>query len=169
MGDLKPPADDPFDSPLETGLRALVVLEAMHPRACDLREVTWYDHLVVNTADMTDRDGVAGPESLHPATPGRHDALTVRRNAVERSLMLMHRVHLVDVRHSEDGIRYAAGEAAPSFLDALQAPYMLRLKDRAQWLAGRFEGMDADEVAAVVDRHVGLWTVQFRVGEGDRP
>ena len=169
MGDLKPTADDPFDSSLEIGLRALVVLEAMHPRACDLTEMTWYDHLVVNTADVLDRDGADGPQSLHPATPGRHDALTVRRNVIERSLMLMHRVHLVDVRHCDDGIRYAAGETAPSFLDALQAPYMLRLKDRAQWLAGRFEGMNAREIAAVVDRHVGIWAVQFRAGEGEGP
>ncbi|WP_244537239.1 ABC-three component system middle component 2 [Methylobacterium pseudosasicola] len=160
---------DPFDSPLETGLRALVVLEAMYPRACDLSEMTWYDHLVVNTADIADRDGGEGPRSLHPATPGRHDALNIRRQAVEASLMLMHRVHLVEVRHCEDGIRYASGETTPSFLDALQAPYMLRLKDRARWLASRFEGMDAADIAAVVDRHVGLWAVQFRSGEGDRP
>lgn len=160
---------DPFDGPLETGLRALVLLEAMYPRACDLTEMTWYDHLVVNTADIPGREGDAGPDSLHPALPGRHEGLTVRRNAVEESLLLMHRVHLVDVRHEGDGIRYAAGEAAPSFLDALQAPYMLRLKNRARWLAERFVGMSVDEVGEVVDRHVGLWAVQFRPGEGDRP
>ncbi|MCB4806089.1 hypothetical protein QO001_003892 [Methylobacterium brachiatum] len=168
MGHLKPAAD-PFDSPLETGLRALVVLEAMHPRACDLTEMTWYDHLVVNTADIEGGDGTEGPESLHPPLPGRHDGLTVRRNVVEESLLLMHRVHLVDVRHEKDGIRYAASDDAPSFLDALQAPYTVRLKDRARWLAEIFAGMSAAEIAAVVDRHVGLWAVQFRSGEDERP
>lgn len=168
MGDLRPDAD-PFDSLLETGLRALVVLEAMHPRKCDLMEMTWYDHLVVNTGDVTGIDGEDGPESLHPPLPGRHEGLIVRRNVIEESLLLMHRVHLVDVHHSDDGIRYAAGEVAPSFLDALQAPYMLRLKHRARWLAERFEGLSGEEVAALVDQHVGRWAIQFRGGEGVQP
>ncbi len=90
MGDLRPAATNPFDSPLETGLRALVVLEAMYPRACDLKEMTWYDHLVVNTADVAGREGEEAPQSLHPAIPGRQDALIVRRDAVEKSLLLMH-------------------------------------------------------------------------------
>jgi hypothetical protein len=169
VGDLRPDATYPFDSPLETGLRALVVLEALHPRACDLREMTWYDHLVVNTADVVGREGDEAPQSLHPATPGRQDALIVRRDAVEKSLLLMHRVHLVEVVHGEDGIRYAAGETAPSFLDALQAPYMVRLKDRARWLAQRFEGMDTDEISAFIDGQFGLHAIQFRGEEGDRP
>jgi hypothetical protein len=37
----------PFNSTLETGIRALVVLEAFYPRRCDLMEMTWLDHLVV--------------------------------------------------------------------------------------------------------------------------
>ena len=165
MGDLSP-GDTPFDGPLETGLRALVVLEAMHPRACDLTQMTWYDHLVVHTADIAGRDGEQGPKSLHPAQPGREDAMTVSRKVVEESLHLMHRMHLVDVLYGEDGIRYMASDDAPSFLDALQAPYMLRLKDRARWLAERFVGMSIPEIAAVVDRHVGRWAVQFRTSEG---
>ena len=46
-----------FNSPLETGVRALVVLDAAHPMAFDLTYLTWFDHLVVHTGD------VAGPPS----------------------------------------------------------------------------------------------------------
>ena len=167
MGDLRREAA-PYDGALETGLRALVVLEAMYPRPCDLQEMTWYDYLVVNSADIDGRDGEEAPESLHPALPGRQDALTIRREVVEESLRLMHRVHLVDVRQDEDGIRYVAGEDAPSFLDALRSPYIMRLKERAVWLADRFADMTVVQVAEVVDSHVGRWKVHF-TGEAGIP
>jgi hypothetical protein len=50
------PASHPFNSPLETGIRALVLLEAFYPRQCDLIEMTWLDHLVVHTADLDGDD-----------------------------------------------------------------------------------------------------------------
>lgn len=167
MGDLRA-EQAPFNSPLETGLRALAVLEAMYPRACDLRELTWYDHLVVFTADIDGRDGQPVPGSLHPSLPGREDGIDVRRSVVERSLRLLQRVHLVEERHGPDGIRFLAGDGAPEFLETLQAPYTQRLKVRARWLAERLDGLSPEEVAAVVDRSVGLLRVQFSSPEGER-
>ena len=54
-----------FNSALETGVRALVFLNAAFPRVFDLSQLTWFDHLVVHTAD------VGGPKSLHPDLPQR--------------------------------------------------------------------------------------------------
>jgi hypothetical protein len=95
----------PFNSTLETGIRALVVLEAFHPRRCDLLEMTWLDHLVVHTGDL---DGHNVPQSLHPDLPNRAGELLVRRQLVEKSLRLMQRVHLVDVFETEGGIAFGA-------------------------------------------------------------
>ena len=41
-----------FNSPLETGVRAVVVLDAAFPRCFDLAHLTWFDHLVVHTRDF---------------------------------------------------------------------------------------------------------------------
>ena len=79
----------PFNGTLETGIRALVVLEAFYPRRCDLLEMTWLDHLVVHTGDF---DGQDVPESLHPDLPNRAGELLVRRQLVEKSLRLMQQV-----------------------------------------------------------------------------
>ena len=68
------PSTHPFNSTLETGIRALVVLEAFHPRRCDLLEMTWLDHLVVHTGDLDDPDA---PSSLHPDLPNRAAELVV--------------------------------------------------------------------------------------------
>lgn len=152
----------PFNSTLETGIRALVVLEAFYPRRCDLLEMTWLDHLVVHTGDF---DGQGAPESLHPDIPNRAGELLVRRQLVERSLRMLQQVHLVEVSETEAGIEFYASEQAPSYLDVLQAPYSLALKERAKWIASQFAGMKPAETRALIENRIGRWTAEFRHDE----
>ena len=63
----------PFNSPLETGVRALTVLAESAPAALDLQRLVYFDYLVVHSADA------GGPRSLHPNTPLRNGELLVRR------------------------------------------------------------------------------------------
>ena len=143
-----PPSEDVllFNSPLETGLRTLVVLDALHPRTCSMSELTWFDHLVVHTAD------IEGPDSLHPDLPSRGGELLVRR-------------HLVTVVDGNEGVRYAAGEESPSFVELLDAPYTRTLKLRAHWLAGRFKDLAEDAIRSIVHDRLGRWTLEFQGAE----
>src|SRR5713226_2530193 len=118
-----------FNGSLETGVRAVVVLDAAYPRSFDLARLTWCDHLVVHTGD------IGGPTSLHPDIPQRTGELLVRRRLVEEGLNLMRRVHLVDVQVTERGIFYQAREEASAFTDSLRSEYARTLKERASWLA----------------------------------
>lgn len=158
----KPSGGHPFNSTLETGIRALILLEAFYPRRCDLMEMTWLDHLVVHTGDL---DGEDVPRSLHPDLPNRAGELLVRRQLVERSLRMMQQVHLVDVFETESGIEFCASQEAPSYLDLLQAPYSAELKARAKWMASRFAGMAASEIRSIIETRIGRWTAEFRLEE----
>jgi hypothetical protein len=153
----------PFNSALETGIRALVLLEAFHPRCCDLTEMMWLDYLVVHTADI----GADSPSSLHPDLPNRAGELLVRRRLVEHSLRLMHQVHMIDINDTEHGIVYSASEEVPFFLDLLQAPYTMELRQRADWLAKRFADLPSEDIKALVQDRIGRWTAEFRVGRSD--
>lgn len=155
-------AEHPFNSTLETGIRALVVLEAFYPRRCDLLEVTWLDHLVVHTGDLERRDA---PESLHPDLPHRAGELLVRRQLVERSLRLMQRMHLIEECETEAGIEFCASEDAPSYVDLLQAPYSKALKARAKWMAEHFSALPSDALRQLIESRIGRWTSEFRVDE----
>lgn len=152
----------PFNSTLETGIRALVVLEAFYPRHCDLMELTWLDHVVVHTGDL---DGNDVPDSLHPDLPNRTGELLVRRQLVERSLRMMQQMHLIEVFDTETGVQFGASEEAPSYLNLLQAPYSKALKDRARWMAERFSGMDTDQIRTLIERRIGRWTAEFRADD----
>lgn len=171
MGHLDRPASSahPFNSMLETGIRALFVLEAFYPRRCDLLEMTLLDHLVVHTGDLGGEDA---PQSLHPDLPNRAGELVVRRQLVEKSLRMMQEMHLIDVFETEEGVTFGASEDAPSYLDLLQAPYSLALKYRAQWIAHRFANMTAAEMREQMQSPIGRWTADFRFEEkfdGARP
>jgi hypothetical protein len=150
-----------FNSPLETGIRALALLDALYPRPCDLTEMTWFDHLVVHTSDLRGFWGQEVPPSLHPDLAGRAGELFVRRRLVEESLHLMQSVHLVEVVHLEEGIYFLASEDAPSFLSLLKSPYTTALKERASWLAEHLVRLSFEALRELIAERVGRWEPEF--------
>jgi ABC-three component (ABC-3C) system Middle Component 2 len=145
-----------FNSPLETGVRAVVVLDAAFPRSFDLAHLTWFDHLVVHTRD------IGGPASLHPDIPQRTGELLVRRRLVEEGLNLMRRVHLVDASVTERGILYQAREEASAFTDSLRSDYARELKERASWLADYLNRVSEADIQALIARRIDRWAVEFQ-------
>lgn len=145
-----------YNSQLETGTRAMVILDAAYPRALDLARLTWFDHLVVHTKD------IGGPESLHPALPGRTGELLVRRRLIEDSLALMRRLHLVEVVHDDNGISYRASDDAPAFIGLLRTKYAQALKDRAKWLVAHLADLDEVELTQRVAEQIGRWAAEFQ-------
>ncbi len=145
-----------FNSSLETGLRAVVILDAAFPSAFDLSQLTWLDHLVVHTAD------IGGPDSLHPDIPQRTGELLVRRRLVEDGLNLMRRLHLVDADTRDDGIVYSAREEASAFVESLRSLYARELRQRAEWLAQYVNETSRDDLAKLISDRIGHWAVEFQ-------
>lgn len=167
MGMREPPIvlQSPFNSTLETGIRAVTLLDAFYPRRWGLMEMTWFDHLVVHTGDLSTahaQPGYEAPTSLHPALPNRVGELLVRRPVIERSLRAMQRVHLVEAYETNEGLSFGSSEEAPSFLECLQSAYSVALKERAIWLAGRFRDMDSDDIKYLIEDRIGRWTAEFQ-------
>jgi hypothetical protein len=152
------PRPDPplFNSALETGVRAVVVLDAAYPRAFDLAQLTWLDHLVVHTAD------IGGPDSLHPDIPQRTGELLVRRRLVEDGLNLMRRLHLVDGVNADAGIVYIATDEASAFVESLRTTYSRELRQRAHWLAHYVNDISSDDLAKLIADRIGRWVVEFQ-------
>jgi hypothetical protein len=145
-----------FNSALETGVRALVILNAAFPRAFDLAQLTWFDHLVVHTAD------VGGPQSLHPDLPQRTGELLVRRRVVEDGVHLMLRLHLINAAVDETGVAYQASDDAAAFVETMQTSYALGLKSRAEWLAQKLEEFTSEQLEELIADKIGRWAVEFQ-------
>ena len=149
---------NPFNSALETGVRTLVILIACYPKAHDLGRLVQYDYLTVHSADAD------GPPSLHPPLPLRSGELLVRRGLIESGVRLMMSRSLVRRELQVQGFLYGAEDSAASFLDNITSPYIVALRDRADWVAATFDDLSTDELDAIVKRLFKAWTIEFQPG-----
>ena len=149
----------PFNSPLETGVRALILLAEAYPETLDLQRILEFDYLMVHSGD------VGGPPSLHPALPLRSGELLVRRQLIERGLLLMMSRGLMERLASEAGLSYRADDAAGPFLDALSADYLKDLRLRASWVISTFGHMSDSDIRKALSTVYDQWTREFQLYE----
>jgi hypothetical protein len=144
-----------YNSKLEAGIRAVVVLEELRPETVDLAEMVLFDHVVVHTADL------GGPPSLHAELPGRKGELLVRRRLIEASLELMWRCHLVEQVSLEEGLVYRASDDAASYVELLETTYSNRLKSCARWLREQVRERGKTGFKTFVREEIGDWSEAF--------
>jgi hypothetical protein len=144
-----------YNSKLEAGIRALVVLEELRPETVDLAEMVLFDHVVVHTADL------GGPPSLHADLPGRKGELLVRRRLIEASLELMQRCHLVEQDSLDEGLVYRASDDAAPYIELLETTYSNRLKICAGWLGDQVRERGKTGFKAFVREQIGDWSEAF--------
>lgn len=150
-----------FNSRLEAGIRAVVVLECLRPGTADLSEMVLFDHVVVHTAD------VGGPPSLHAKVPARKGELLVRRQLVEAGLELMQRCHLVEKLGTPLGLEWRASDDAASYVALLEEGYSTRLRDCADWVSHQVRAMTKNGFRTFARAELGDWAETF--GHRDRP
>lgn len=146
----------PFNSALETGVRTLAILIASYPKAHDLGRLVQYDYLTVHSADA------GGPPSLHPPLPLRSGELLVRRGLIESGVRLMMSRSLVYRELNAQGLLYGAEDTAGAFLDNMKSPYIVELRNRAEWVAATFDELSADDLDAIIKRLFEAWTTEFQ-------
>src|SRR5580692_9559365 len=148
-----------FNSPIETGMRALILLAESYPEQLDLQRILEFDYLMVHSGD------VDGPPSIHPALPLRSGELLVRRQLIERGLLLMISRGLLTRHATPNGFMYQAEDDAGPFLDALTAEYLNDLKDRAAWVVERFHDMGDQDIRLMLTRVYDQWSREFQIPE----
>ncbi|AGT95641.1 MULTISPECIES: ABC-three component system middle component 2 [Rhodococcus] len=130
---------NPLNSPVEAGIRTLVLLTEVFPRRMDLAELVYFDHAVLHSGNL---DG--GPDSLHPELPISPGEMALRRKLIEQGLTVLMRADLAEIAATEDGFLYTATDEAFSFLSVLEAPYLHQLRKRAEWLISTYFSEETD-------------------------
>lgn len=157
-GTVKPARRLPFNSAVETGLKALVVLTEAYPSGYPLETLVIFDYLLVHSGDIDD-----STRSLHPPTPMRSGELVVRRELVEAGLRLYTSRGLLQTKYGANGIDYSATEDSAAFLQSLDAVYVKELKRSAVWLVNSFARMSSQSLRTLVDQRIGAWGTEFLV------
>ncbi len=145
-----------FNGPLEAGVRVVAILGAAFPATFDIERLTAFDYLLIHTGQL------GGPADLHPSTPIQAPATEVRRKVVQNAVLLMMTRELIDRELYPDGIRYRAGESAALFLSSLRTPYLVALKERAQWLVDYLKDYTDREFRALMRQFFDDWVVEFQ-------
>jgi hypothetical protein len=139
---------NPFNTPIETGARLVILLVQAFPALISLDRLVMLDHILVHTSDF------GGPPSVHPASPYRVAEPYVRRELVQRSLILFRSRSLVDELPTSDGFLWRAGEPASAFVECLSTNYHRILRTRAAWTIEQFGGTPELTLASLMGERV---------------
>ncbi|WP_156750762.1 ABC-three component system middle component 2 [Mycobacterium sp. 852013-50091_SCH5140682] len=148
---------EPLNSPIEVGIRILVMLNAAFPSALDMNRLVLFDYSLLHSFDL------GGPDSIHPAVPGRSGEMGIKRTLIEQGLTILRRAGLIDVLANTSGILYAASEDADGFLSSMSNEYSLKLTDRASWVTQEFDGLSDSEIRSRLAAIFSAWSEEFDV------
>lgn len=147
-----------FNSPIEIGLRALAILVGAFPQAYSLQKLIILDYIIVHSDDIP-----GGPKGLHPKTPHRSGELLVRRDILQKGLLLYQSRNLVECHYTIEGLMYSATENSAAFLDSLCSSYASDLKIRASWIIDSFGNKNDNVLEQMIRNNIGLWGAEFEM------
>ena len=145
----------PLNSPLEIGLRVLMLLQKAFPQHLDLNQLVLLDHSLLHSADL------GGPESLHPAVPIRAGELGIKREGIEAGLEVMVRAELAHAGVGDGGIEFWASETADGFISLLETEYAEHLHARAAWVVDHFGTLDESSLRSALSSVAKHWSEEF--------
>lgn len=144
-----------LNSPIELGVRSLIVLTAAFPKALDLSRLVLMDHCLLHSADL------GGPESILPPLPARTGELGMKRTVIEHGIHVMVRAGMIDALATPDGLLYRARDEARPFLQLLRSPHTTSLAVVAEWIAHEFSELSEDQIRDRMNSVTARWSEEF--------
>ncbi|MFS0687814.1 ABC-three component system middle component 2 [Sporosarcina sp. 179-K 8C2 HS] len=145
-----------INTPLEIGLRTLIILDAISPDVIDLDRLVIYDYLILHTGDVLKCE-----DSLHPPTPHRSGELFVRRQLIQDGLELMESRELLKKSFEEEGIVYSANTLTGPFLRYFETDYSHKLKSKSNWVKLHFKDYSNNQLKEYIRNNVDRWGGEF--------
>jgi hypothetical protein len=148
-----------FNSPLEVSLRLLFILDSC-TKAIDIDRIVYYNYLIVHSSDIPD-----APKSVHADLPRRSNEmpLSVSQFVVQKALTLLISKGLISINYSRKGIEYFKNPNTSMVVSFFETPYSKLLKDRADWLCSKFDNLADEELAALIQEHIGVWGSELKL------
>ena len=150
---------NPFNSPLEVGVRSVCLLVAMYPKRLGIQTIVDLDYLVLHTRDA------GGPSSLHPPLPHRTGEVLVKVTLIRTGLQLMQSKKLVEFTPSSEGFLYSATESSAPFINNMRSTYLYNLKERANWVALKYAQYTSSEIREEIRGIFKIWTTSLQNAE----
>lgn len=107
-----------FNSPFETGLRIILILNYVYPESCSIEKLTAYDFITLYGSDF----GIS-PDNLQNDNLFRYSELTTKRENIKKSLRSFTAEGYVAVRSTVSGFSYIITKVGQDFCKELNNGY----------------------------------------------
>lgn len=152
MQDKESAFTSPLNSPLEIGLRALILLSSSAQSEQSVQQLALYDYLMLHSGDIQ-----KGPPSLHPALPNRTGEWLLKREILEKGLSIMVQKELAMIIFAKDGIYYSSTSLTKPFIEHFKTTYAEELVKRANWVMSEFGHLSDKELLKFMTANVTKW------------
>ncbi len=145
-----------FNTPVEFGLRSLLILNNISPKSYDLQRLIYYDYMILHTSDID-----PSQRSLHPSYPYRSGEILVKRERLRNGLLIMKSKQLIDINFDSRGITYRANDLTLHFLQYFNSEYVERLKSSVSWVVNEFENYSDEQLDQYMKQNIKRWGSEF--------
>lgn len=129
-----------YNSPIEIGLRLLVVLYFKR-KGANLDILSFLDYAIIYSNDYN-----SNLENLHPNLPLKLGEISSKREIVKKGLNVLQMKGLINKDFTNNGVEYFITESGKKLVELLKTDYAESLKERASWASNNFEGKSSLEL-----------------------
>jgi hypothetical protein len=144
-----------FNTPLEIGLRVLVILNAERKNTMDVERLMYFDYLSLNTGDL------GGATSLHAPVPNRGVQVYARKELIQKGLAILLSKELINVYTTLSGFMYSVSDNGKKFLEYFDSEYYKLLVSRATWVISNYSEMSNERLREFINQKLQDWGGEF--------
>lgn len=144
-----------YNTPVEIGIRSLIILGSGGDRQMDIEKIMYLDYLCLNTSDVN------GPTSLHAPIPNRGVQVFSKKDLIQKGLSIMISKELINLVIEQKGFFYQISEAGKLFLGLFHTKYFNDLSARTKWVLESWGDLRTDEIKLYIDNNIQKWGGDF--------
>ncbi|MET1249168.1 ABC-three component system middle component 2 [Sporolactobacillus sp. STCC-11] len=145
-----------YNTPLEIGLRVLIILNELTEETIDLNRLVIYDYFINHSSDFDKTS-----KSLRPSIPQRFGELILKRKVIQEGIYLMYSRELLDIHYTLNGIYFKSNQLTKEFLKYFDSTYALELSRISKIVIGNFKNYSDDELNLYVNNNLSKWGTEF--------
>jgi hypothetical protein len=145
-----------FNSPIEVGIRVLVLLDRSTNTRHSLQRLCIYDYILLHAGDID-----LSQNNIHPLHPYRSSEYPIKHQIIKNAIYLLITRRLINVFVDKYGITYGCNVRTKWFLDFLESEYIKKLKRTAEWIDAKFSESTDEELSILMKQKITKWGDEF--------
>lgn len=145
-----------MNSPMEFGLRAMILLAKIEGEGIDIDKLLIYDYLLTNSGEFNEEY-----PSLHVETPYKYSKLVVKREILKEGVNIFTKCGLIDIVLDERGIYYKKNIYTEAFLKNMTSKYKEKLEQIAEWIISDIHFKNGFKIEEEINKRILKYGIEF--------